>query len=104
MGKRKMLSQTTKETESLNPIRLKIMHADDVYSYFKYENINDIKEMWWDCKATHEALVDEVDTLGKRAEDLIQSWHFLMGLTGILKNYFEWNWVDAEPRPFKHSA
>ena len=79
-------------------VRLSLFHADDIYEYFKYDSLDDLRELWWECKIQHDTLSKiPPEKLGNKLEDCIQSWHFLMGLTAIFKNYFEWNWYEQMP-------
>jgi len=101
MGKGLFFGKNSKEPEEedLQPgVRLSLFHADDIYDYFKYDDLDELRELWWECKEQHDKLsAIPTHQLGDKLEDCIQTWHFLMGITAIFKNYFEWDWYNSQP-------
>jgi hypothetical protein len=98
MGKGTMFGKNSEPPEIKAGIRLSLFHADDIYEYFKYDDLDELRELWWECKEQHEELSDiSPHLLGDKLEDCIQSWHFLMGITAIFKNFFEWDWYHSQP-------
>lgn len=79
--------------------RIKIIHADDIFDYYKDRAIWHVKDLWYRYTEIWHGYVYNENTWWECAEELIQARHYIMGLTALLKELEEWNYKKREPQP-----
>lgn len=81
-------------------IRLKFFHADDLVNAMMDNPIENIKRIWYENYERQLTLAADKSLWSqpKVALALVQSRHYLMATTTILKHWFEWDDAQCHPK------
>lgn len=93
MGKKKKKNKGAAEQkeEVAYKVALSIEHADDIFNQYKDRSLFYLKKEWYRANAAHSRLVYDPEAWYIDAQELVQAWHDLLGVTAILKHWYEWD-------------
>ena len=89
-----------KKQKHVSHIRLKFYHADSLYKALLDEPVENLKRLWFENYERHLNLVESKENWGTPmiATELVQSRHYIMAITAILKHWFEWDEAACKPK------
>lgn len=89
-----------KNKKNVSHIRLKFYHSDELAKAMMDDPIESIKRIWYQNYERHINLVANKAAWGdpRIALELVQSRHYVMACTNILKHWFEWDEQQCHPK------